>query len=143
MAMNNDLPLSERPAPDSPAEHCWGPGRYPGRHYPFYTRRIVWAGALIIAGLVFLAQSTGYLPQVSDVGPWNWIALGVGVLLLGEWFMHAVSGAYSYHSKGNLIMAGVLIAIGLSGLVDKHYIWPLIIIAVGITSLLGTLFRRF
>jgi hypothetical protein len=92
--------------------------------------------------LVLLAETTGYLPQVGDVGTWNWIALGVGVLLLGEWFMRVVSGGQSYHSKGNLIMAGVLIAIGLSGLIDTRFTWPLILLAVGVLSLFGALFRR-
>jgi hypothetical protein len=140
--MNNDLPLSEQTTAHRLSEHERMPDYRSDGRYPFYSRRMIWAGALIIAGLVFLADSMGYLPQVADVGPWNWIALGVGVLLLGEWFMRAVSAGHSYHSKGNLIMAGILIAIGLSGLVDARFTWPLILLAVGVASLFSALFRR-
>lgn len=140
--MNDELPESERPAPPAPSEHGWASGRYHRERHPLYSRRMVFAGALILAGLVFLADTTGYLPQIGDVGPWNWIALGVGVLLLGEWLMRAVSGDYSHHSKGNLIMAGVLIAIGLSGLFDQRFTWPLVLIGVGVIALFGALFRR-
>jgi hypothetical protein len=142
--MNNELPLSERPMPSSSSES--GHGRtyyhYRAEHYPFSSRRIVWAGALIIAGLVFLANTMGLLPRIAGVDQWNWIALGVGVLLLGEWLMCAVSGEYSHHSKGNLIMAGILIAIGLSGLVEARFTWPLILMVLGVAALFGALFRR-
>jgi hypothetical protein len=141
--MNNELPLSEQTTsrPSSEGERM---PDYSGGHcrYPPDSRRMVFAGALIIAGLVFLANTMGYLPQVAGVNQWNWIALGVGVLLLGEWLMRAVSGDASHHSKGNLIMAGILIAIGLSGVIHIHFSWPLILIAIGVASLFGTLSRR-
>jgi hypothetical protein len=140
--MNDELPLSERPAPPAPSGHDRESGRYHREHHPLYSRRVVFAGALILAGLVLLANTMGLLPRIAEVSEWNWIALGVGVLLLGEWFMRAVSGDYPHHSKGNLIMAGVLIAIGLSGLFDERFTWPLILIGVGVLALFGALFRR-
>jgi hypothetical protein len=140
--MNDELPLSERPAPTAPSRHDRESGRYHRERHPLYSRRVVFAGALILAGLVLLANTMGLLPRIAGVNEWNWIALGVGVLLLGEWFMRAVSGDYPHHSKGNLIMAGVLIAIGLSGLFDERFTWPLILIGVGVLALFGALFRR-
>jgi hypothetical protein len=140
--MNDELPESERPAPPAPSEHGWASGRYYRERHPLYSRRVVFAGALILAGLVLLANTMGLLPRIAGINQWNWIALGVGVLLLGEWFMRVVSGDYSHHSKGNLIMAGVLIAIGLSGLFDQHFTWPLVLIGVGVIALFGALFRR-
>jgi len=140
--MNDELPLSERPAPTAPSGHDRESGRYHRERHPLYSRRVVFAGALILAGLVLLANTMGLLPRIAGVSEWNWIALGVGVLLLGEWFMRAVSGDYPHHSKGNLIMAGVLIAIGLSGLFDERFTWPLILIGVGVLALFGALFRR-
>jgi hypothetical protein len=40
---------------------------------------IYWAGVLIWAGLVFVADNQDWLPKVGEAGPWSWIFFGAGL----------------------------------------------------------------
>lgn len=103
---------------------------------------IYWACVLIWAGLVFAADSVGWLPRVGKAGPWNWLFFGAGLLALLGALWRGASPAYARPRVGNYIWAGVLMIIGLSGVITLKITWPLILLLVGLALLALNLFRR-
>ena len=117
---------------------------------------IIWALILIWAGLVLLADNLGYLDQVRSAlamespawleqigaGAWPLIFLGAGVILLFEVLIRLVVPAYRRSVTGTLILAIVFIGIGLGNLTNWYIIWPLILIAVGLSIVFRTFTRR-
>lgn len=116
----------------------WGRDRSP-------LSTMTWGSMLILAGLVFLADMLGLLPQWSGADPWSWIMLGAGGLLLLNAFVRAVLPDYGepsfFHIVGGLVLvalgAGQALALNLS--FDQW--WPVILIALGLSALLRG-FRR-
>lgn len=114
---------------------------------------ISWALILIWAGLVFLADNTGWLSRLMlpgggwDIGfvhpsAWTLIFLGAGLIVLLEAFLRAVLPNYASPSGGQLIFAAILIGIGTSNLFRSDLIWPLVIMGVGFAILLGSILKR-
>jgi hypothetical protein len=103
---------------------------------------LFWASVLIWAGLVFTAESMGWLPQLGHAGAWNWLFFGVGLLALLGALWRGLSPAYAGPGVGNYIWAGILIIIGLSGVVAVKITWPLVLLALGIILLGSALLRR-
>jgi cation transport ATPase len=101
-----------------------------------------WAGILILAGLILMADNLHYLPQIGHAQVWNWIAFGAGLAVLLEGVMRAVSPDYARPVTGRFIMGGVLIVIGLSGIVSAEITWPLLLVVVGLGLLITNLMRR-
>lgn len=101
-----------------------------------------WAGVLILAGLVFMADNLGYLPEVGNADAWHWIAFGAGVALFLEALVRTFSPDHARPVTGRFIFSGILIVIGASGIVGTETTWPLILIVAGIGILLGTLLRK-
>jgi hypothetical protein len=119
---------------------------------------ITWAFILIWAGAVFLASNMGWLAQYGveggmmwsfssfgdwrSFGVWNLIALGTGVILVLETIARLLIPQFRRNVGGSLITAAVFIGFGLGGWFNWSYIWPVILIAVGINILMKGLFRR-
>jgi len=119
---------------------------------------IIWAAILIWAGLVFLAANTGwldrflasgffsrYLPKEMfffEPGVWSLIMLGAGIILLVEVVMRLLIPSFRHHVGGTLIMAAVFIGIGLGNLLGWDLVWPLILIGLGASILLGNFLRK-
>ena len=119
---------------------------------------ISWALILIWAGLVFLASNTGWfekyglavdqnwtfnsLKDWSSFGVWNLIALGAGGIVLLEAVARLLIPRFRRHIGGSLIGAAVLIGVGLGGFFSWSYLWPLILIAVGVNVLISGLGPR-
>jgi len=118
---------------------------------------ITWAFILIWAGLIFLATNLGWFDQLGIVidqswvfrsledwntfGVWNLIALGAGAIILLEAVGRLLLPNFRRHVGGTLIVAAVFIGLGLGGWFSWSYLWPLILIAVGINVLLTGLGR--
>ena len=116
---------------------------------------LAWAAIFIWAGLVLLANNLGYLNQLQylfpaetsfgflgSAGAWGLIFLGAGVIILLEVFARLAIPAYRRPVTGSIIFAFVLIAIGLGNLVNWNVVWPLILVAIGLSFILGGFTRR-
>ncbi len=103
---------------------------------------LYWACVLIWAGLVFAAESKGWLPRVGSAGPWNWVFFGAGLLALLGALWREVSPKYARPGIGNYIWAGILMIIGLSAVIALKITWPLVLLVVGLVLLANFLFWR-
>jgi hypothetical protein len=79
--------------------------------------------------------------NVEKLEAWPVIALGAGVILLGEIVIRLLVPAYRRPIVGTLILSGVLIGIGSEQITGKEVIWALILIALGAGLLIRGAFR--
>lgn len=119
---------------------------------------IVWAFILMWAGFVFLAANMGWFAMCGfnvdttwifssfsnwqSFGVWNLVALGAGGIILIESIVRLLVPKYRRHVASSLIGAAIFIGIGLGGWYNWNYIWPLILIAVGVNVLITGFKRR-
>ena len=103
---------------------------------------IIWALILIVAGLIFLAQSTlGLFEWDQFGGVWNVIFIAVGLILLFEVVVRLLVPAFRRPVSGTLVFAFIMLAIGLSGIIGWSVTWPVFLIAIGVAILIGGLLR--
>jgi hypothetical protein len=115
---------------------------------------VVWALTFIWAGLVLLANNLGYLGRLqvrfSDLpGVWRqlgleaWplIFLGAGLLVLGEVVLRLIVPAFRRRVIGRVIIAIFFLGLGLGNLTNWALIWPVVLILLGVSMLLGGLLR--
>lgn len=102
---------------------------------------IYWGGVIIWAGLVFGADSLGYLPQVGGADAWSWVFLGAGLyaVLMAVW--RVSSPDYPNPTTWDYVWAVALIILGLGGFFSFNIAWPLILVLVGVAILGKTLLR--
>jgi vacuolar-type H+-ATPase subunit I/STV1 len=119
---------------------------------------IIWACILIWAGVVFLLDQLGYLDSIQDLlyqqqaewmigfpgefSTWGLVFLGAGVILLFEVLIRLVVPAYRRSVTGTIILAFVFIGIGLGNVISWQLIIALILIAAGLSIVIGGLTRR-
>lgn len=116
---------------------------------------IVWAVILIWAGLVLLADNLGLLSAlggikqtipggdfVPNLTAWSVILAGAGVIVLIEVLIRLLVPAYRRPVGGTLILGVILLGIGLGNLINWSILFPLIIIALGISIILRGFSRR-
>jgi len=107
---------------------------------------IVWAAIFVWAGLVLLADNLNLLGDLTlgegRIGPWSLIFAGAGVIVLVEVVLRLIVPAYRRPVVGSLIFAFILLAVGLGGSVGWSMIWPLILILIGVSILVGNITRR-
>ncbi len=108
---------------------------------------LIWACVLIWAGIVLLLETTGALENLRDslnvekLEAWPVIALGAGVILLGEIVIRLLVPTYRRPIVGTLILAVILLGIGSEQITGKEVIWALILIALGAGLLIRGAFR--
>jgi hypothetical protein len=103
---------------------------------------LYWAGVLIWAGLVFLADHQDWLPTVGEAGPWSWVFFGAGLYgTLGNFF-RLVSVDWVNPTSWDWIWSGFWLIIGLVGVTGVDVFWPLALILVGVVVIANMLFRR-
>ena len=115
---------------------------------------VIWAVILVWAGLVFLADNLGMLasfrlpaglaPGAGFIHPeaWSVIFIGAGIIVLGEVVIRVLVPIYRQPVGGTLILAAVLVGIGLGNIFGWNVVWPLILIAIGLSVLLRGFWRR-
>jgi hypothetical protein len=116
---------------------------------------IIWALILIWVGVVFLLTNLGLLDDLLHftvlipglgildkfIGAWPIILIGMGALLLIEVLIRLLVPAYRRPVTGTLILAVVFIGLGLGDLINWNLLWPLILIALGLSFLMRGLLR--
>ncbi|MGQ9682617.1 MAG: hypothetical protein ACUVX9_08785 [Anaerolineae bacterium] len=103
----------------------------------------VWALILIWAGLVLLADNTGYLVRSVGWPAWALITIGAGIILLAEVALRLLVPSLRRPIGGTVVLAIVLIAIGLADKFSWQIILPIALVAIGVILLLRALvFRR-
>jgi hypothetical protein len=102
---------------------------------------VVWAVILIWAGVALLAETMGFLARFERLDTWGLVLIGAGVIVLGEVVVRLLVPSYRRPVGGTLILAVVLVGIGLGNVFGWDVIWPLILIAIGVSVLLRGFIR--
>jgi hypothetical protein len=102
---------------------------------------VVAALILISVGIVFLAQTLGYIEWNQFGGIWNLIFIAIGLVLLFEVIVRLLVPAYRRPVLGTVIGACVMLAIGLGGILGSMSVLAVGLIVVGVVVLLSGLFR--
>ncbi len=103
----------------------------------------IWAGILVWAGLVFLADNLGLLARIERLDAWGLIFIGAGLLVLLEVVVRSLMPDYRRPVTGTLIFGIILLGIGLGDLIGWGVIWAVVLIIVGLSILVrGFLGRR-
>lgn len=119
---------------------------------------ITFALILIWSGIVFLASNFGWFDLLgisvdmswkfrsfenwNSFGVWNLIALGAGGIILVEALLRLIIPKYRRKVGSALITVAVFIGIGLGGWYSWSYLWPLVLIAIGINMLITGVTRK-
>lgn len=105
---------------------------------------IVWALILIWVGLVWLAESAGLLASVlgEDVEAWPIGFLGAGLIVLLGVVLRLLVPSYRRPVIGSLIFGIILLGVGMGQLTSWVAVGAFVLIAIGVSILVGGLFRR-
>jgi len=145
-----DLNPQEEPRENDPLFQA----RMEAKHRSDRLSSLIWALILIWAGLVFLAANIGWLNALSTsftlpaglsfagMSTWSVIFLGAGVLIFIEALIRSFSKAYRSSTGGNFVLAAVFLGLGLSAIFGWNAVWPFVLIAMGVSALLGALIHR-
>lgn len=104
---------------------------------------VTWAAMFIWAGLVLLAKNLHWFSDWRfEEGPI--ILIGIGVIILLSVIARIVMPEHRRNVAGGLIPGLIFLGIGLSWLNswNWNYIWPIILIAIGLAIVLGGIFRK-
>ena len=107
-------------------------------------RMISLAAILIWGGLVALAGTSNLFNYDWGGHGWAVFLLGTGVILILKVIIRRLVPEYRRAIGASLIIGFVLLAVGISDLSrwNWNYIWPIILIAIGLFILLRGAFRR-
>ena len=102
-----------------------------------------WAFFLIWIGIVLLAEYYGYLARFERLETWSIIMIGAGVLVLLGVLVRLAVPAYRKPVLGSIIFGVILLAIGLSDVVDLSgpLVGAIILILIGVAIIVGGLTR--
>jgi hypothetical protein len=92
---------------------------------------IYFGGVLLWAGIVFAADSLGYLPQIGYSSAWSWIFLGAGLFSLVGNLVRQVSPGILNPSGFDYLFGSVLLAIGIGGFTSLYIALSLLLVLVG------------
>ncbi|MDD5466851.1 MAG: hypothetical protein PHS96_03505 [Anaerolineales bacterium] len=134
----------------SPEEKSWDEK---WRRDPLSTA--IWALIFIWAGVVLLLSNLGVLNAllrtkssipglgwIASLEAWGLILLGAGILVLIEAIIRLTVPTYRQPVTGSIFVAIILIGIGLGNMFRWDLVWPLILIALGLTIILRGIARR-
>ena len=101
----------------------------------------VWAAILIWAGVVLLAENMGLMIRFGWLDAWGLIFVGAGGIVLLEVVVRLLMPSYRRPVGGTLVFAVILMGVGLGNLFSWTVVWPLVLIAIGVSMLLRGFLR--
>ncbi len=102
---------------------------------------VVWAAILIWAGVALLAVNLDLLASFEWVDAWGLVFAGAGLIVLLEVVIRVLVPSYRRPVGGTLLFGFILLGIGLGNLLNTDLVWPLILIAFGLSVLLRSFTR--
>lgn len=106
-----------------------------------YINAIYFGGVLVWAGVVFVVDSLGYLPQIGYSDAWSWIFLGAGLAALIGNLIRQASSSILNPTAFDYIFGAVLLVIGVGGFTSLYIALPLVLVLVGGAILFSAIFR--
>ena len=101
-----------------------------------------WAVILIFAGVVLLGVTTNAFTWLNWENAWGLVLMGAGAVIGLEVVLRLLLPEYRRPVSGQIVLAVVLFLLGLGGVTNWENIWPIFIIGVGVSVLIGALTRR-
>ena len=96
---------------------------------------------LIVAGLVLLAQTQGWITWDQFGGFWNLIFLAIGVFNLLEAVRRLLLPTYRRPVGGQIVTGIIFLILGLGGIIGMEFSGAIILIVLGVAILIGGLAR--
>ena len=93
---------------------------------------IIWAVILITAGVIFLAETLGWVNWARLGGAWNSLLLAVGVIILIEVLLRLLIPTYRRAVRGRIVFAVILLALGVGNILGPGMIGALFLIILGV-----------
>ena len=103
---------------------------------------LTWAGLFIWGGLVLLAETTDFAARFSWWQGWGIFLAGAGIILIVQAVIRLLMPEHRRPVSGNLIMGFILLGLGLGGLVGWTFVWPSVLIIIGIIIVTRAFGRR-
>ena len=106
---------------------------------------LTWPLILIWVGVVLLLENLGLLIDLGTLGrveTWSLIFAGAGVIVLAMVVVRYLMPEHRRSLTGNIILGFVLLGVGLGDILGWEIVWAIVIIAIGVSLLLGGLVRR-
>jgi hypothetical protein len=106
-----------------------------------YINALYFGGVLLWAGIVFAADTFGYLPQIGYSSAWSWIFLGAGLFSMIGNLIRQASSSIINPSAFDYLFGVVLLAIGIGGFTSLYIALSLLLVLVGGVILYSVIFR--
>lgn len=103
---------------------------------------ITWAACFVWAGLVLIPDKLNFITASTRWGAWSLIFVGTGIIVLLGILICRLWPEYYRPVWRRLMLALVLLGIGLQGVVGWRIIWPILLIAIGVSIALRGIFYR-
>lgn len=100
-----------------------------------------WAAVLIWAGLVFVADYFGFLPEIGGANAWSWIFLGAGALGLIGAIVRVMSAEMPKPTGWDYFWSALFLVIGATGFFGEGIAFPIVIMVIGVAILVNALYR--
>ena len=101
-----------------------------------------WAIILIWAGVVLLLDNLGVFEGHPSLQGWAVFFLGAGAILLVQALIRLAMPEHRRPIGGTFILGVIFLAIGLGDIAGWELVWPIAIIAIGMSMLLSRLWYR-
>ena len=103
--------------------------------------RVIALAIILVWGGIVALISIGDIVSISWWKGWPVFLVGTGVILLVKAAIRLMP-EYRRSVGGTVIIALVLIGVGLGDLLSWRYVWPVMLIVIGVALLVGIFFRR-